>query len=58
MASTAVVLGVSLAVVGLGGRHLLRRLPDLEKNMSQVSEREKDTDRDRNPDTHWRTERG
>ena len=37
MASTAVVLGVSLAVVGLAGRHLLRRLPDLERNMSQAA---------------------
>ena len=39
MASTAVVLGVGLAAVGLAGRALSRRLPDLERNMAQTAKR-------------------
>lgn len=39
MASTAVVLGVGLAAVGLAGRALSRHLPDLERNMAQTAKR-------------------
>lgn len=39
MASSFVVFGIGLAAVGLAGRHLSRRLPDLERNLSETAKR-------------------
>ncbi|XP_063974014.1 mitochondrial import inner membrane translocase subunit TIM14 [Diachasmimorpha longicaudata] len=36
MASTAIVAGVGIAIVGFGGRYIIRSMPTLSKKMSEA----------------------